>query len=59
MAQSSMLGVLPMPMLRASLRSGPSLLPTRAATLRPQMRARVMCRTHFGASHPSRTAASH
>eukprot|EP00974_Lingulodinium_polyedra_P105799 10242294-Lingulodinium_polyedra.AAC.1 len=48
-----------MPMLRASLRRGPSPLPMRAATLRPQTRAHVMCRTHSGASHPSRTAASH
>eukprot|EP00974_Lingulodinium_polyedra_P089750 8701185-Lingulodinium_polyedra.AAC.1 len=48
-----------MPILRASLRSGPSLPPMRAATLRPQMRAHAMRRTHSGASHPSRTAASH
>eukprot|EP00974_Lingulodinium_polyedra_P100833 9768636-Lingulodinium_polyedra.AAC.1 len=59
MAQRSMLGVLPMPMLRASLRNGPSLRPTRAATLRQQMRAHVLCLTQSGASHPPRTAASH
>eukprot|EP00974_Lingulodinium_polyedra_P078939 7646409-Lingulodinium_polyedra.AAC.1 len=59
MAQRSMLGALPMPMLRASRRSGPSLLPRRAATVRPQTRAHATRRTQSGAAHPSRTAASH
>eukprot|EP00974_Lingulodinium_polyedra_P076521 7407085-Lingulodinium_polyedra.AAC.1 len=59
MAQRSALGVLPMPMLRASLRSGPSPSPSRAATLRPQTKAHATCCAHSGAAQPSRTAASH
>eukprot|EP00974_Lingulodinium_polyedra_P017077 1658003-Lingulodinium_polyedra.AAC.1 len=48
-----------MPMLRISRRNGPSLPPTRAATDRPQTKARATRRTQSGAARPSRTATSH